>query len=116
MISERSIVKCILLTLVTCGIYGIFWFIWLTDDANAISGTDGTSGAMSYLLAFVTCNIYTFFWAFRQGEKIELAKQRHGMPSSDSSVLYLVLCILGLNIVALALMQNELNKLATPGY
>lgn len=33
MIKEKNIVTCILLSLVTCGIYGIIWYISMTDDA-----------------------------------------------------------------------------------
>lgn len=33
MIKERNIVLCILLSIITCGIYGIYWFCTLTDDA-----------------------------------------------------------------------------------
>ena len=33
MIKERNIVLCILLSIITCGIYGIYWFFTLTDDA-----------------------------------------------------------------------------------
>ena len=42
-IKERNIGVCILLTLVTCGIYGIFWFISLTDDMRVASGDDRLS-------------------------------------------------------------------------
>lgn len=31
---ERNIAVAIILTIVTCGIYGIYWFIVLTDDAR----------------------------------------------------------------------------------
>lgn len=35
---ERNIAVAIILTIVTCGIYGIYWFIVLTDDARLASG------------------------------------------------------------------------------
>ena len=35
---QRNIVVCILLSLVTCGIYGIYWMIVLNDETNALSG------------------------------------------------------------------------------
>ena len=40
---QRNIVVCILLSLVTCGIYGIYWMIVLNDETNALSGRQGTS-------------------------------------------------------------------------
>lgn len=112
MIQERNVAVCIILSIITCGIYGIYWFICLSDDANTASNTIGTTGGIAFLLSLVTCGIYSFYWAFKQGEKIDAAKQSRGIMSSNTGVLYLILCIIGCSIIALALMQNELNKLA----
>ena len=38
MIERRNIAVCIVLTLVTCGIYGIYWIVCLTNDVNTVSG------------------------------------------------------------------------------
>lgn len=112
MIKERNIAVCIILTIVTCGIYGIYWFVCLNNDANTASNTFGTSGGVAFLLTLVTCSIYGIYWAFKQGEKIDAAKRSRGIESSNTGVIYLILYIFGLGIVAYALMQNELNKLA----
>ena len=113
MIERRNIAVCIVLTLVTCGIYGIYWIVCLTNDVNTGSGdVNGTSGGMVVLLTIVTCGIYGIYWAYKQGEKLDFTKNNRGIPSSNSGVLYLILQIFGFGIIAYALMQNELNKLA----
>lgn len=113
MIERRNIAVCIVLTLVTCGIYGIYWIVCLTNDVNTVSGdVNGTSGGMVVLLTIVTCGIYGIYWAYKQGEKLDFTKNNRGIPSSNSGVLYLILHIFGFGIIAYALMQNELNKLA----
>lgn len=112
MIQRRSIAVCIILSIVTCGIYGIYWFICLSNDANTASNTFGTSGGIAFLLSIITCNIYGIYWAYKQGEKIDAAKCNRGIPSSNSGVLYLILWLFGFGIIAEALMQNELNALA----
>ena len=113
MIERRNIAVCIVLTLVTCGIYGIYWIVCLTNDVNTVSGdVNGTSGGMVVLLTIVTCGIYGIYWAYKQGEKLDFTKNNRGIPSSNSGVLYLILQIFGFEIIAYALMQNELNKLA----
>ena len=112
---KRNIALCIVLSLVTCGIYAIYWMIVLANDTNAASGhpQDGTSGGMVFLLSLVTCGIYGFYWAYKQGEKINEAKAMRNMPAdSNSGILYLILELFGLGIVAYALMQSELNKMA----
>ena len=113
MIERRNIAVCIVLTLVTCGIYGSYWIVCLTNDVNTVSGdVNGTSGGMVVLLTIVTCGIYGIYWAYKQGEKLDFTKNNRGIPSSNSGVLYLILQIFGFGIIAYALMQNELNKLA----
>lgn len=52
-LKERSIVVAILLSIVTCGIYGIYWFICLTDDMNRAAGRENdTNGVTAFLLAY----------------------------------------------------------------
>lgn len=34
MIQKRNIAMYIILSIVTCGIFGIYWFICLTDDSK----------------------------------------------------------------------------------
>lgn len=112
MTTNRNIATCVILSIVTCGIYGLYWFIKLTDEVNAASGdTNATSGGMALVLTLVTCGIYGYYWAYKMGERIDMIKANRGMPSGSNGVLYLVLQIFGLGIVAYCLMQNELNNL-----
>lgn len=113
MVKQRSIGICILLSFVTCGIYGLYWFVVLTDDINKEAGeTDATSGGMSLLLTLVTCGIYGWYWAYKMGEKVDIIKNNNGMPSSNSGILYVLLQVFGLGIIAYALMQDTANKYA----
>ncbi len=112
MIQNRNIAVCIILSLVTCGIYGLYWFICLTNETNVACGdTDGTSGGVAFLLTLVTCGIYGLYWAYKQGEKLDQAKINRGMTASNGGILYLILFIFG-GIIAYAIMQNELNQMA----
>ena len=112
-IENRNIVTTILLSLVTCGIYGIIWFIKLTDDSNTACGEPNqTSGGMAFLFTLLTCGIYSFYWAYKMGENMQKAGQRYGKPIENNSVLYLVLSLFGLGIVNYCLIQSDLNKLS----
>ena len=113
-IRNRSIVTCILLTIVTCGIYGLIWLAGMVDDLNAASGeANGTSGVTVVLLSIVTCRIYELFWMYKAGGQVNRAKAARGMAQdSNTSILYLLLSIFGLSIVSYCLIQNELNQMA----
>lgn len=110
---KRNIGVSILLSIITCGIYALYWFVVLTDESNYASNhtADGTSGGVSLLLNIVTCGIYGIYWGYKLGERVEEAKALRNIPSdSSTNILYLILCIFGLQIIVYALAQNELNK------
>lgn len=111
-IKERNIAICVILTIVTCGIYGIAWFIMMTDDMRYASGDQTLSGGMAFVLTLVTCGIYGIYWAYKMGKASAMAKANRGMPAEDNSVLYLILQLLGLGIVNYCLIQNDLNKMS----
>ena len=61
MIQQRNIAVCIILSIVTCGIYGIYWFIVLSNDTNTVSNAENaTSGGVAFVLSLITCNIYGY--------------------------------------------------------
>ncbi len=111
-IEKREIVTCILLSIVTCGIYGIIWFINMVDDVNRVCNDEKSnqSGGTVFLLTLVTCGIYGFIWFYQAGERMYVAGQKYGMPISDNGTLYLLLMIFGLGIVNYCLLQSDLNK------
>lgn len=112
-IQSRDIALAIVFSILTCGIYTLYWFVRLTEDVNDLTGDHSTSGGMALLFTLITCGIYGIYWAYKQGEKLDYVKQSRGIPSSNSGILYLILEILKLGIVGYALMQNEINKFAT---
>jgi len=113
-VQERNIVTCILLSIVTCGIYGIIWFIGLVDDVNRICNDEKSSqsGGTVFLLTLVTCGIYGIIWFYECGRRLSVAGNKYGKQIQDNSTIYLILSIFGLQIVAYCMVQNDLNKFA----
>ncbi len=112
-ISKRDLVLNIILTIVTCGIWGIIWEVQIADDIKLLTGEeDLASGIVLVLLSLVTCGIYFIFWVYNAGNKLELVKAGYGLPTESKGLVYVVLSIFGFSIVALALMQNDLNTVA----
>ena len=105
---NRSIPLCIILSIVTCGIYLLYWLVVLTDDLNYASGRDNdTIGALAVVLSIVTCGIYGIYWAYKMGEKVDIIR---GTPGQNTNLIYLLLELFGFNIIVCALCQSELNK------
>lgn len=113
MITRKDIALCVVLSIITCGIYGIVWFINITDDTGRISGDSRLSGVRCFLLTIITCGIYGFYWAYIMGQALYRVKAERYMPdNNDNSILYLLLTVLGLGIVTYCLIQDELNRIA----
>jgi hypothetical protein len=111
MINQRNIALAIVLTLVTCGMYGIYWFIVLTDEVGNLSGDYNFTGVKHFLLTLITCGIWSFIWAYQIGQHVAVAQRQRGQIASDNGVLYLILNFFGLTIVTYALVQNDVNNL-----
>jgi len=114
-INSRDIVVCIILSFITCGIYGIVWFIEIVNDLNyASDSNDDTTGGVVFLLSLITCGIYGVYWFYKASEKVNAIKRKRGLyPDTSLGVIYLLLAIFGFSIVNYCLIQNELNKYST---
>ena len=105
---NRNIVVGIILSIVTCGIYAIYWFVKCTDEMNQVSPDDyTTSGIVAFLFTLITCGIYGIYWAYKMGLKLNAAQEN---PAANNQILFIVLELFGFNIVNLCLLQNEINK------
>ena len=109
---KRNIAVNIILTIVTCGIYGLVWFVQMTDDAANASDDHSMSGGVALLLSIVTCSIYRIYWAYKMGKLLAQAGEDKGVNIADNSILYLILEIIGIDIVNCCLIQSDLNRLA----
>ncbi len=106
-IKKRSVATAIILSIITFGIYQIYWFICLTNETNRASGRTGdTSGGKAFLLTLITFGIYEFFWAHKLGEKSDIISRQ----KNSSNAIYLILTLFGLGIIVFALAQDTLNK------
>ena len=113
---ERSIATSIVLSIVTCGIYGIYWLIVLNDEVKAAAKDESLpTGGVVFLLTLVTCGIYGIYWSYKIGQLTAKAQADRNMPVKDNSVMYLILSIVGLSIVVYAFVQNDLNEMTKKG-
>lgn len=112
MVEERNIAVYLILTLVTCGIFGLYWFVVLTDDVEKANNSTQLNGALSLVLTIVTCGIYGIYWSYKIGKEAYEAGQKANVNISDNSVVYLILSLFGFSIITWCLVQNDLNTIA----
>lgn len=113
-ITSRGIAVSIVLSIITCGIYSLYWLYCIVTDLNMASGeTEDTSGGLVVILDIVTCGIYLLYWYYKAGGKVNKIHYLNNQPQDSSlGLLYLLLSLFGFGIVSIALIQNELNKVA----
>lgn len=107
---KRSIAKCVVLTFVTCGIYGIYWAYKTGTEAVKVKDV-ADEGMLEGLL----CIFLPFVGFFLAEKKFADGCNNIGFPHEDKSIIYLILGLFGLYIVDLCVMQSELNKIVDSG-
>lgn len=107
---KRDPVMVLVLSLVTCGIYGIYWWIVTGNDIKNALGREDINPTMDIVLAFVTCGIWLIYMHFKYPQLILEMQDRTGVPRNDISVISILLAVFGLGLVAQMMMQTELNK------
>lgn len=104
-VKKRNVVLCILFSIITVGIYGIYWYICLTNDTNKLSKHKTAGGVAAILFTIITFGIYGFYWFYMLGKKVGDFD-----GGSSEGVLYLILSLFGLGFISLILAQSALNR------
>jgi hypothetical protein len=111
-LQQRSIALYIVLSIVTCGIFAIYWYYTIATDLYNTNNNLSTSPGITLLLYIVTCGIYGIYVYYKWGQALGAVCADKGIPGEDRSILYLVLAIFGLSIINMALIQSDINQLA----
>ncbi len=101
---NRGLLKYILLSLVTCGIYSWYVYYTLARDINEICEGDGerTSGLVKYIIfTILTCGIYHYVWHFKFLRRIERNAPRYGFQVQTLGGMELPVCWLVLEAVGI---------------
>jgi hypothetical protein len=86
---KREPVKVLLLTMVTCGIYGIIWLSWVCDELNQGLGREEFNFAKELGLSIVTCGAWAMYFQWRLCEAtVELERQYGAKPDFDAPILF----------------------------
>ena len=95
---DRSLVAYILLSIITCGIYGFYFIYSIAKDINIACDGDGeeTAGLGKYLLlSIITCGIYNVYWVYKLSDRLYKNAPKYGLNISESGTTMLLWMILG---------------------
>lgn len=108
MLKERNVVTVIILSIVTCGIYSLYW-TYVTMDAL---DKEGQASNMPVIAQFLLLFVYVGYILFgiNADANINAIKEKKGVATADNKVLWLILGLV-FPIALIALIQNEINQL-----
>lgn len=99
MIQKRDIVVVYLLTIITFGIYGIYWEVKTKEEINSLGGDIPTA----WLLIVPIANIY---WLYKYAD----AYSRLVKKDNNGILWFIVFWMIA--IIMPAIVQSDLNKIA----
>ena len=110
---KRSIVKAIIFTIITFGIYGCYWFYKETNEVHELLGRQNSaSGGWALVYSIITIGIYALYWNYKMGEAVaEALDDRNMRNGGNEGQIYLVLAIFGFGIISSCLIQDKVNDM-----
>lgn len=98
MATNRNVWKLYLLSILTLGFYGVFFFGTFSGDLNKIAPRRGGEKTMNYLVAYLlslfTYSIVLMFWHYQVADHIEEALALRKIECSFSKEKFWIFCVI----------------------
>ena len=109
---RRSIAVGVLATLITCGIYGLYWQYKQMHTLNAWLKRDEYSFWLWLFLTLITCGIFGLYYEYKMAMGInEIQSSNSLRVDPNLPILCVLLALFGVGIASLAIQQYHINKL-----
>lgn len=107
----RSIPLAVVLTIVTCGFYAIYWQYMQFQTLNGWLGREEHNFLMYLLLSIVTCGIYALYYEYKFAQSIQDVQRARGMVVNENlPMIALGLALFGLTVITWCIEQNTINE------
>ena len=109
---EINIPMYILLTIVTCGIFNLYWNYKQMETCNYMLKREEFNFVAWFFLSIITCGIYHIYYQYKMGSSIvEIQHQRNAYQNPNLPILSVVLTVFAMSFVTDLIHQLEINKL-----
>ena len=96
--ADRSLIAYILLSIITCGIYGYYFIYTVARDVNTACDDDDeeTPGlGIFILLSFVTCGFYGLYWEYKLANRLQKNAPAFDITIEENGTTILLWRLLG---------------------
>ncbi len=111
-IKQRNIFLALFLSIITCGIYGIYWFYDILDTVYSLDEKTEGSPALDVFLTYITCGLYGYYAWYKISNSLINIRQSKKMNYIDNTALLMILFLFGLHFINLCITQEELTKIS----
>lgn len=109
--ASTGVVRAIVLSIITCGIYSFIWQHRRFQAYNAWLGRYQFEFWKWLGLSIITCGIYAIYTEYLVARSLNEIQRRYGFEvESNYPILFIILSITGLTIVANCIEQAEINS------
>lgn len=105
--ARRNVGSCIILTIMTCGIFGIIWLVKICKDLGRLHGDENPVGGEVLLYLFVP--FYSVYWAYAKGKQMYEDSKKRGGNLTDRKYIYLFMNLMFMQLFTLGFIQTQLN-------
>ena len=105
-----SVGTSVILSIITCGIYGLVWQYKQMKVLNSWLNRKEYSFGKWLLLSIITCGIYGVYNEYKMARGIIEVQQQNKLLVNNVATICLIMTLIGLSIVSMAIQQTEINK------
>lgn len=95
---RRSLILFVILNVITCGFYKLYFVHTSARDTNIACAGDGghTSGLIKYIiLTLLTCGLYSIYWDYALADRLAANGPRYGFYIQENGSSFLLWSLLG---------------------
>jgi hypothetical protein len=109
---SANIAVYLILTLLTCGLFNLYWNYRQMESCNELLGRDEFSFWLWLVFTILTCGLYHLYYQYTMGAAINEIQYQLGRPVTEGlPVLSVVAAFIGVGVVADCIHQHELNRI-----
>lgn len=113
--TNRSLIRFILLGIVTSGIYMLYVYHKMAKDVNVACAGDGENTSEMprfFLLSLVTLGVYSIFWVYKLGNRLAKNAPRYGLNFKHDGATVCILTLLGVtSIIGVYILLENTNAI-----
>lgn len=108
---KRGVASVIIFTLISCGIYSLYWVWQVMKAFDDEVGPGKLNAAVILILCLLTGPIGWTLFGYAANQSLNKLREKKGLPTVDNEILYIIIGLF-IPIVLIGLVQNEVNGLA----